>query len=176
MNDHLLYTRSVLVMRLGMAHIEPLVSAGAKRFQTHKFYARWASVLPETSSRRWDEEALDEEDAEAMDEEGEQAVDEAALDERLEVVVQGSPPLEFVNTRWRSMYRNVHGGCVNHRYTPMAILSYLHLQGLCRPGAMAKHALASACRLLFGTAGKPLADQIEADTIHTPSRQVLRAA
>ena len=36
-NDHLWYTRSVLVMRLDMAHIEPLVSAGAKRFQTHKF-------------------------------------------------------------------------------------------------------------------------------------------
>ena len=111
-----------------------------------------------------------------MGEEDEQAVDEAALDERQEVVVQGSPPLDFVQTRSRSMYRNVHGGCVNHRYTPMAILSYLHLQGPCRPGARANHALASACRLLFGVEGKPLADQIEADIIHTPSRQVLRAA
>ena len=90
--------------------------------------------------------------------------------------MQGSPLLEFVKTRFRSMYRNVHGGCVQHRYTPMAILSSLHLQGLCRPGARAKHALASACRLLFGVEGKPLADHIEADIFHTPSRQVLRAA
>ena len=178
MKDRLLYTRSFLVMRLDMAHIEPLVSAGAKRFQTHKFYARWSGVLPDTSSRIWDEEALDEEDAEAVDESVvvEAELDEAALDEMQEVAVQGSPPLEFVKTRLRSMYRNVHGGCVNHRYTPMAILSYLHLQGLCRPGARANHALASACRLLFGVEGKPLADQIEADIIHTPSRQVLRAA
>ena len=65
---------------------------------------------------------------------------------------------------------------MKHRYTPIAFLSLLDLQGLCRPGARAKHALASACRLLFGVEGKPLADQIEADIIHTPSRQVLRAA
>ena len=64
---------------------------------------------------------------------------------------------------------------MKYRYTPMAILPFLHIQGLCRPGARAKHALASACRLLFGNEGKPLSDHIEADLIHS-GRKILSSS
>ena len=45
-----------------------------------------------------------------------------------EVAEQGQSHIWLVRTKLRNMYYR-SGGTVTHRYTPMAILSYLHLQG-----------------------------------------------
>ena len=129
--------------------------------ETHKSYARYTGILPDTAAedpreREVGETYLSEDDG-ALDEE---EVVEAGLlagDEQ-EVAEQGQSHIGFVRTRLRHMYYR-SGGTVTHRYTPMAILSYLHLQGLCRPGATAKDALSSCCRLIFGQDGKPLSDE-----------------
>ena len=158
-NDHVCSMDSILVMRSQWAHIEPLVSPGTKRLETHKSFARYAGILPDTAAedpREVGETVLSEDDG-ALDEE---EVVEAGLlagDEQ-EVAEQGQSHIGFLRTRLRHMYYR-SGGTVTHRYTPMAILSYLHLQGLCRPGATAKDALSSCCRLIFGQDGKPLSDE-----------------
>ena len=122
----------LLVMRFDGALIDALVSAGTKVLETHKSYASWAGALPYAAAddaRGAAETLVDEEAAEAMTED-----DGGLLDESQDVVEQGTPPLEFVSTILRSMYRRVNGGCVEHMYTPIATMSCLQLQGPRRPG------------------------------------------
>ena len=161
-NDHVCSMDSILVMRCpNTLQTERLVSPGTHRVETHKSYARYTGILPDTAAedpreREVGETYLSEDDG-ALDEE---EVVEAGLlagDEQ-EVAEQGQSHIGFLRTRLRHMYYR-SGGTVTHRYTPMAILSYLHLQGLCRPGATAKDALSSCCRLIFGQDGKPLSDE-----------------
>ena len=94
----------------------------------------------------------------------------------LENASDGEAPTAFVQKRLAGFYNEQAQGSVTHRYNAEGILAYLDLSGNLKPGVPVSRALACCCRLLFGAQANALAQNIETGVVHSPSRQILRAA